>query len=905
MQTHAQENGASGPHSQKAPHRNTFKANFAEKSDSLQLDFAQAERFLKVLDPDRDEHLFQTFDDNKGRRNAALAHTRLGPLERFKDEFVRAQNAGAGIFYTVNLSDGSGKRAKDNIARVRAVWQDDDQGFTGSFPLEPHVQVETSPGKYQRLWLVDGLTTEQFGRVMKVMCGRYGCDPNAKDLARVLRLPGTFHLKDPQSPYLVTIVHESGAQPYSAQEVLDAFGVTDDPDSAQTRPQGDGTQRTPDTARARRLAFEAACRTVDDPKRGRHHEIVLLGNVLRREGILLTEEIIQTVLETFAANMRSTDTAGRVCGLNWESERRALLDGYAKPTEPDRERRHHHRIPGTHEAGIDTNVPPPKPDPAMLYGLAGDVARISAAGTEVNPVAAAACFLSFLGANVGRDLYLPVGNTWHHARAFTLHVGRTGRGRKGDSMSLVNRIRRRMEEVHAGTLGQSHHGGLSTREGLALLIHDGYTLGKEEVPPIEDKRLWVVESEFANVLHQGKRDGNTLSAALRDAWDGVSIRPAVKSCRVWASSPHIGLHACVTPGELLSMLESRELTNGFANRFLIFWAEKTGSVPFPEPTSNSTVDDLAGRVADVVRWAKGGYPATKDTRRMMLSDEASRLYADAYTRELTRSEASDVLTGLMERAAPYALRLAMLFAIMDKVLVIQPCHLDAALAWVRYWRQSVRFIFAAKANTEESQERVEHARKIIAFLSTRPDGATRTEINDKCFMRNVPAKKIDFAIQLLLTATPPRIELIEVPRPDGKRGNPIKLYRLVFKEHNESYEFNEMRDAARPSESSYGYESYEFNEMRDAARPSESSYGYESYEVNEDGSGASSSNSYNSYGNESHESRAESDNSYNSYNSYGSAENDQPAPHRQWVKPAWRVLRGIEQHYPDAEEFVV
>ncbi|MGI2323814.1 MULTISPECIES: DUF3987 domain-containing protein [unclassified Methylococcus] len=541
-------------------------------------------------------------------------------------------------------------------------------------------------------------------------------------------------------------------------------------------------------------------------------------------------------------------------------------------------------IHGTHEAGIDTNVPPPKPDPAMLYGLAGDVARISAAGTEVNPVAAGACFLSFLGANVGRDLFLPVGNTWHHGRAFTLHVGRTGRGRKGDSMSLVRRIQRRMRDVHAGALGQSHSGGLSTREGLALLIHDGYTQGKEEFPAIEDKRLWVVESEFANVLHQGKRDGNTLSAALRDAWDGVSIRPAIKSCRIWASNPHIGLHACVTPGELLSMLESRELTNGFANRFLIFWAEKTGSVPFPEPTSDATVHDLAGRVADVVLWAKGGYPAAKDTRRMMLSDEASRLYAEAYTKELTRSEASDVLTGLMERAAPYALRLAMLFAIMDKVLVIQPCHLDAALAWVRYWRQSVRFIFSAKVDAAASQDRADNARKILTFLTAKPAGATRTEISAECFMRHLPAKKIDDALQALMVSTPPRIELFEVPRPDGKRGSQTKVYRLVSRATCEMREFSETRDAARPSENSHDCE---MSEMR-----------------SQDG-GRNSNNSQSSHDCEIHGSRATSDISHNSQSSQGSVENDEPAPRRTWTKPAWKVIRGIEQHFPDAEEIVI
>lgn len=164
-----------------------------------------------------------------------------------------------------------------------------------------------------------------------------------------------------------------------------------------------------------------------------------------------------------------------------------------------------------------TVTTPPKPDPAMFYGLVGDVANAAAKGTEVNPVSAAANFMSFLSANLGRDVYLSVGNTWHHCRVFTCHTGRTGRGGKGDAMSLNHRIRRRLEEVNAGLLGQTHTGGLSTREGLATLIHDGYKEGKTDVPPVDDKRLWVVETEFANVLHQSRRDGNTLSAALRDA----------------------------------------------------------------------------------------------------------------------------------------------------------------------------------------------------------------------------------------------------------------------------------------------------------------------------------------------------------------------------------------------------
>ena len=99
--------------------------------------------------------------------------------------------------------------------------------------------------------------------------------------------------------------------------------------------------------------------------------------------------------------------------------------------------------------GPDPNTPPPASTEAMFYGLAGQVGKTAATHTEVNPVAATAAFLTYLSAQIGRDAYLSVGNTFHHANVFTCHVGRSERGRKGDAVSLTHRIRSRVEEVHS------------------------------------------------------------------------------------------------------------------------------------------------------------------------------------------------------------------------------------------------------------------------------------------------------------------------------------------------------------------------------------------------------------------------------------------------------------------------
>ncbi|MDZ4153747.1 hypothetical protein, partial [Methylicorpusculum sp.] len=242
----------------------------------------------------------------------------------------------------------------------------------------------------------------------------------------------------------------------------------------------------------------------------------------------------------------------------------------------------------------DNLIAPPKPDEAMFYGFVGEVARIAATGTEINKVSAALAYMSFLSANVGRDTFMMINNTVHHPRLYTMHIGSSAMGGKGDSQQLTHRIRKHIDASESGLLCQTHTGGLSSREGLASLIHDGYG----ESPAIIDKRLWIIESEFSNVLHQARRDGNTLSSALREVWDGGDIKPATKSKPFGVTAPHIAIHANITPGELRSLLSSRDISNGFSNRFFMIHAENTGLVPYPEPTPEKDIIRLSTKTRE-------------------------------------------------------------------------------------------------------------------------------------------------------------------------------------------------------------------------------------------------------------------------------------------------------------------
>ena len=185
----------------------------------MKIDLQEAKRFLAALDPDATVFTFQVFDDTD-RKDKAMARILHGTLDNLAPQLEQWNAKGAGIFVVVNKTDGQGRKT-ENIVHVRAVWQEDDTvGSAPALPVVPHVVVETSPGKFHRYVMTDGPVSE-FRAVQERLVADYGSDTNAKDAARVLRLPGFYHRKD--VPFLVRIAAMSGAARLPWEEVKRVF----------------------------------------------------------------------------------------------------------------------------------------------------------------------------------------------------------------------------------------------------------------------------------------------------------------------------------------------------------------------------------------------------------------------------------------------------------------------------------------------------------------------------------------------------------------------------------------------------------------------------------------------------------------------------------------------------------
>jgi hypothetical protein len=184
-----------------------------------------AARFLDLL-ADGGPVTFQTFDDSKAKRQA-LARIPRGSLRQCWPELVRLNEAGAGVYVMINAGDQKGRTA-ENVIGVRALFLDLD-----GTPLEPvqaaspqpHLVTETSPGRYQCLWMINPCAPDRvrFSAIQKALARHFGGDQVVDDLPRVCRLPGFWHRK--REPFLSRLIAVHRAPAYPVASIIAGFDL--------------------------------------------------------------------------------------------------------------------------------------------------------------------------------------------------------------------------------------------------------------------------------------------------------------------------------------------------------------------------------------------------------------------------------------------------------------------------------------------------------------------------------------------------------------------------------------------------------------------------------------------------------------------------------------------------------
>jgi hypothetical protein len=366
----------------------------------------------------------------------------------------------------------------------------------------------------------------------------------------------------------------------------------------------------------------------------------------------------------------------------------------------------------------------PKLGEAALHGLAGLAVRTIAPHTEAHPAAILLQLLAVFGNLVGRGPHCMVDATRHSLNLYVVLVGDSSKARKGTSWSQIARLFAEVDQPW-----------LSTRVTTARLTASGLVHALRDQQPPADRRLLALSEEFASVLHTLKRANGHLSPLLRCAWDSGHLPNLEMHQNLQATGTHISLIAHITQRELTQNLHRAEAQNGFANRCLWTWVQRSNCLPEGGNLSAGDLSPVAGELRRALDWAA----ATPEI--LFRRDAAARdLWHDRYP---GLSQLRPGLRGAAtSRAEAQVLRLSAIYAALDSTSVIGLPHLQAALAVWDYCYSSAALLFGTSTG-DPIADRIREA------IQASNDGLSKYQIR-RLFHGHVEGSRIDAALEQLV-----------------------------------------------------------------------------------------------------------------------------------------------------------
>ncbi|WP_018684740.1 DUF3987 domain-containing protein [Actinokineospora enzanensis] len=412
----------------------------------------------------------------------------------------------------------------------------------------------------------------------------------------------------------------------------------------------------------------------------------------------------------------------------------------------------------------------PPVDPAVFDTFLGQVAQHLDPFTEADPVNVLATLLAASGTAMGSGPHVVVGGFERHPLlTWPLVIGHTYSGRKGTGFNVAKTV---LSHAIPDFVAENVKSGLSSGEGLAAVFAtddpDDHPTGKTKTKgrgktggllPAGDVRLLVYESEWGLTMARMKREGNTLSATLRAAWEGGDLSTLNVDART-ARDTHIGIVAHITPQEFSAKVSATDMAGGTYNRFLPLAVARSKSLPLPTAVDHTLLLQFGAALAD--RLTAG---ARLD--RIELGPGAFETWRDFYHEfDGPETDRDPLLAQFTSRAVPNCLRIAATYAALDRTPHITTHHLHAAAALVRYSIASARAILRPDDVL---------ARLAVWIRDAGPQGRTKSEVTVKFFKGNAKRDRHDPAALLATLVTSGQIVRLSRPRPHGG-GSPTEIY---------------------------------------------------------------------------------------------------------------------------------
>lgn len=398
-----------------------------------------------------------------------------------------------------------------------------------------------------------------------------------------------------------------------------------------------------------------------------------------------------------------------------------------------------------------------------LYGLLGSAAKTLCSGFRAQPELVMLSLMIRICSSIPKgQVVFRNGAMITELRMNGISIMQTGGGKgisEGRADLFISHAKNYTKKgtTELDLFAKVHSGGLSTTEGIAYELRDAQESEDSSVTISTDKRLCVIEEEFANIFTKCRSGESNLSQTIRTLFDGGDIAPLTKFNRVTCTNPHVCIHGHITPAEFLQSANKGHKENGFTNRFLIIFKVPKPVIPFPKDLDEEKLAPCAKQLAEAMDWCN------TDERSIQLSEDSLSIWEKEVLRVSAFGEIESTEANLMYRAPHYLAILACLFSALDRSHVIEKKHILAASAWVDFWHQSITYIFDTEEENLRNQSRKEHASIVMDSIlavakKLKTNSFKRTELT-KTIGRKLTSKETNLALKDLQERPKPPIHV--------------------------------------------------------------------------------------------------------------------------------------------------
>lgn len=356
-------------------------------------------------------------------------------------------------------------------------------------------------------------------------------------------------------------------------------------------------------------------------------------------------------------------------------------------------------LPVEEQPGEEVDLPKLENCPSVpeecWFGLAKQYRELTMNNAEASDNFHFVCFLVAAAATIGRLVYIeePAPNRLY-LNIFTVLVGESG-----DGKNVAQEFCRTLYSGASDLITTMNR--LNSAEGFvslcARVVQD---------PRKADSSLVIKLTEFRSFIEKANQKGlGELVPTLCDAYDSEKLETNTKLNHTSVEKPPLVCLLAGTTPAWMTTLKETDIEGGLGNRIIFVPGDAK------PPRSRCRPPDLSAMSAELktVRefWEKRGHT------KLILEPEADRLWDRWYIKRPDLNSNLDPLIRILtKRFRSYVLKVAGIWAYLDRSERIAACHLKAAITFIDFLFVSLNTVFCSFGMSKWAQEQAKILEKV-------------------------------------------------------------------------------------------------------------------------------------------------------------------------------------------------